>query len=351
MISRIRRWGLGLVIALAFSMAPSEASLDGAIDYSNDRIVPLFTNPDWIDAQGSGFLYSSRIVLTAAHTAFSFDANGNRVEFRAGLSVGLPNANINKNKLGVRVIKRFSAPGYLAANNPDLNDFSVLVLEKDLIEAEPAALLTPEIEAELLEKRAEVQLHGYGNIVDLCAANEPLPCKTNNPQTSAVPRAVKATLQKYEDFSALVGYVPNAKFANQLLFFTPGKSSMCGGDSGGSLTTTYNGKLLYLANIGTAFNIYACGQSRTFDGKGGINYSQPIYRYLDLIKAAEAYVAEQIAIEKAAQIAATPTPTPTKASTSTLTNKVKSTTTCVKNKQVKVLQGANAKCPKGYTKK
>lgn len=351
MNSRIRIWGIGLVVALAFSMAPSEASLEGAIDYSNDRIVPLFSRPDLIDAQGSGFLYSSRIVLTSAHTAFTFDANGNRIEMREGLSVGLPNTNIANNKLGVRVIKRFSAPGYLAANNPDLNDFSVLVLEKDLIQAEPAALLTPEIEAELLEKRAEVQLHGFGNIVDLCSANEPLPCKSNSRQTSTVPRAVKATLQKYEDFKTLIGYTPNTKLANQLLFFTPGKSSMCGGDSGGSLTATYNGKLLYLANIGTAFNIYGCGEARTFDGKGGINYSQPIYRYLDLINAAEVFVAEQIAIEKATQVVPTPISTPTKASTSPLTNKVKATTTCVKNKQVKVLKGANAKCPKGYKKK
>jgi chemotaxis protein histidine kinase CheA len=97
----------------------------------------------------------------------------------------------------------------------------------------------------------------------------------------------------------LIGYQVPQRLSGQLLFYSPGKSSMCGGDSGGSLTTTYNGKLTYLANIGTADRIYACGQSRAFDGKGGINYSQQIYKFLDLIQEAERFVAVQVEAEKA----------------------------------------------------
>jgi hypothetical protein len=108
---------------------------------------------------------------------------------------------------------------------------------------------------------------------------------------------------------------------------------MCGGDSGGSLTSTYNGEILYLANIGTADRIYACGQSRIFDGRGGINYSQPIYKYLDLIKEAEAFVAEQIRNEKS-KVAAK-----------------KATITCVKGKAKKKVTGMNPVCPSGFKKK
>jgi hypothetical protein len=57
---------------------------------------------------------------------------------------------VKTNGVGVKVIKRISAPGYLPNESPDLNDFSILILEKDLIQIEPAALLTPEIEQELI---------------------------------------------------------------------------------------------------------------------------------------------------------------------------------------------------------
>lgn len=342
-----------LVFTLAASLlicSPqiAPASLQGTPDFTNDRIVPLMSAPNDLNSNGSGFLYSSRIVLTSGHTAFNFNSAGERQEFRPALAVGKPNTNIKTIGQGVRVIKRISAPGYIGTNNPDLNDFAVLILEKDLIAAEPVQLLTPEIQRELVEKRAEVKIHGYGNTEDLCAPGEAIPCKMDKFKASDVPRTITATLRPVGDFPNLVGYQVPQRLSEQLLFFTPGKTSMCGGDSGGSLTTTYNGKILYLANIGTGERIYACGQSRSFDGRGGINYSQPIYNYLDLIREAEAFVAEQLAKEKAT---ATPTATAPPAPTATKAAKTKSSITCVKDKVTKTFKGPNAKCPKGFTRR
>jgi len=311
--------------ALALLVAqPAPASLQGIPDFSNNRIVPLMTSPNDLNSRGSGFLYSSRIVLTSGHTAFNFNSAGERQEFRPALAVGKPNTDIKTIGQGVRVIKRISAPGYVGTNNPDLNDFAILILEKDLIAAEPVQLLTTEIQRELVEKRAEVKIHGYGNTEDLCAPGEAPPCRIDKFKASNVPRTITATLRPVGDFPDLVGYQVPQRLSEQLLFFTPGKTSMCGGDSGGSLTTTYNGKILYLANIGTGDGIYACGQG-SFDGRGGINYSQPIYKYLDLIREAEAFVAEQA--------------------------KTKSSITCLKGKVTKTFKGPNAKCPKGFSKR
>lgn len=329
-MKRAKTLVLSLVLVLGATQ-PALASYRGTPDNTNDRIVPLMSRVDDLNANGSGFLYSSRIVLTSGHTAFAF-SNGKRVEFQPTLAVGKPNTNIKSIGQGVKVIMRISAPGYLPNNSPDLHDFSVLILEKDLIRVEPAQLLTPEIELEILESRAEVKLHGYGNTVDLCAEGEAVPCRTNRFKVSDVPRSIVANLHPAEDFPDLVGYEVSKRLAGQLLFFSPGKSSMCGGDSGGSMTTIYKDKLLYLANIGTADRIYACGQSPSFDGRGGINYSQPIYQYLDLIKEAEAFVAKQIANEKSAT-------TPSKG--------IK----CVKGATTKIIKGANAKCPAGFTKR
>ena len=357
---------MAVVIALAFGFTqPAIASLTGTIDYTNDRAVPLMTSTSDLNSNGSGFLYSPRIVFTSAHTAFEF-RNGERIDFRQFLAVGKPNTNIKTIGQGVKVIKRISASGYLPNKDPDLNDFAILILEEDLAQVEPAQLLTPDIQKELVESRADVKLHGFGNIQDLCALGESLPCSTNRPQTSEVPRSLTAKLHPYEDFPNLVGYEVPQRLRDQLLFFTAGKASMCGGDSGGSLTTTYNSKILYLANIGTAERIYACGQSRIFDGKGGINYSQPIYKYLDLIKEAEEFVSQQKASEKvaaelkakqeaeakaAAELKAKQEAEAKAAAVAKAAATKKTTITCVKGKLTKKVTAVKPVCPKGYKKK
>ena len=300
----MKRIGVSILLAVtlvvsALTPFSAQASLPGIEDYTNERIVPLLISPTSARADGSGFLYSSRIVFTSAHTAVTFDSNGRMVDFRAELSVGKPNSNVTNSGTGVRVIKRFAAPGYIADKEGDVNDFAILVLERDLMQIEPAQLMTPEIEKELVGKKTTVKIHGYGNYVDLCGPNEIPPCKTGQLVSSAVPRSAEATLRTASDFAQLIPRPIPARFVNELLFFSPEKTGMCAGDSGGSLTTTYNGKLLYLSNIGTGSFTYGCGMGGGYDGKGGFQYSPQIYKQLDLLKQAENFLAEQIAIELA----------------------------------------------------
>jgi hypothetical protein len=300
----MKRLGVSILLAvslvvIALSPFSAHASLPGIEDYTNERIVPLLISPTSAGADGSGFLYSSRIVFTSAHTAVTFDSNGKMIDFREELSVGKPNSNVTNSGTGVRVIKRFAAPGYLANKEGDIHDFAILVLERDLIQIEPAQLMTPEIEKELVGKNATVKMHGYGNHVDLCGPNENPPCKTGRLVSSAVPRSAEATLRTASDFAQLIPRPIPARFVNELLFFSPEKTGMCAGDSGGSLTTTYNGKLLYLSNIGTGAFTYGCGMGGGYDGKGGFQHSPQIYKQLDLLKQAENFLAEQIAIELA----------------------------------------------------
>ena len=362
-------------LALLFSSFPAQASLPGIEDYTNERIVPLLNSPTSARADGSGFLYSSRIVFTSAHTAVTFDSSGKMVDFRAELSVGKPNSNVTTSGPGVRVIKRFAAPGYIADKEGDANDFAILVLERDLIQIEPAQLMTPEIEKELVGKKATVKMHGYGNHVDLCRQNETPPCTSGRLAPSAVPRTADAKLRTASDFAQLIPRPIPERFRNELLFFSPEKTGMCAGDSGGSLTTTYNGKLLYLSNIGTGGWTYGCGMGGGYDGKGGFQHSPQIYKQLDLIKQAEKFVAEQIAIEQAAEKskaeaeakaaaelkakqdaeakAAAELKAKQDAEAKAKADAVskKSTITCVKGKTVKKVTAVKPVCPKGYKKR
>jgi hypothetical protein len=95
-----------------------------------------------------------------------------------------------------------------------------------------------------------------------------------------------------------------------------------------------------------------------YDGKGGFQYSPQIYKQLDLIKQAESFVAEQIAIELAtaktkaeteanavAQVKSKPDPDAQAATPK------KSTITCIKGKLTKKVTAVKPKCPTGYKKK
>ena len=83
----MKRVGVSILLAvslLVIVLPPfsAQASLPGIEDYTNERIVPLLISPTSAGADGSGFLYSSRIVFTSAHTAVTFDSNGKMVDFR-----------------------------------------------------------------------------------------------------------------------------------------------------------------------------------------------------------------------------------------------------------------------------
>lgn len=336
MKSKIVLFLISFSTLLLTNLNNATASLNSSIDYSNTRIVPFLTSINSDTTAGSGFLYSSRLVFTSGHLSYGFDRNGNKVPLVRENFVGLPNTKVTSSSPRVKVIKQFVAPNYRFNEMGLLDDFAVFVLEKDLTEAKPVALLTPELEKELVSKNASVSLHGYGNFQDSCQDGQMPPCKVEF-KPSSEPRTIPATLHKMNEFKELVGYTQE-DFANELLYFTPGKTSMCSGDSGGSLTTIYNGNLLYLSNIGTAFRIYACGQSN-FDGKGGINYSAPIYRFTNLIKEAEEFVRLQIESEKSSKATI---------STTSKSAKVKKSITCKKGKTVKKIVGFDPKCPIGF---
>ena len=63
-MKRLKTLVLSLVLVLG-AIQPALASYKGTPDNTNDRIVPLMSRVDDLNANGSGFLYSSRIVLTS----------------------------------------------------------------------------------------------------------------------------------------------------------------------------------------------------------------------------------------------------------------------------------------------
>ena len=324
-------------ILLIQSISPANAGLDAQVNLDNPRVVPIFgqDGPSEVRlmAGWSGFLYSPRIVFSAAHSHYRFDNNGNRIlQEPPYITVGKPNSSAKSAEGRAKVIKTF------VANFTQFgNDFIVLVLDRDLVTISPAKLLTAEIEAELVNARAEVVFHGYGEYRDRCAPGEKNPCKKdwNNPnqRTSELPRIARLNLAPLSDsyFSWLT-----ADQRTELRETVISNPQGCPGDSGGPITTVYNGNLLYLGMGLDAANVYACGAGDAKDSENNLDsfgWFSPIYKHLDLLKEAEAFVAEQVTAKKST------------------TSKPTTSITCVKGKLTKNFAGPNAKCPKGYKKK
>jgi len=325
----------------------THAALNAPIDLTNPRVVPVYgaqSGPTIYigrDAFFSGFLYSPRIVFSAAHSEYRFDESGNKIgKSFPEIYVGLPNSKAADETGLVRVEKRIIATNY-RSNNGLLDDFVIYILEKDLLPIEPATLLTPEIELDLIANKVPVRVHGYGEYVDRCLAGDTPPCRKTE-RSSEFPRSLSSFLVTRAEAEAAMGYsMPN--LANHLTILNGRTGFGCSGDSGGSITATYRSQEIYLGPTPNGNGVYACGAAGQMHSSGGVNYSSPVYKHLDILKEAEEYVAGQRARENAAAASKA-------AQEKAVTNK-KKTISCYKGKVIKKVTALNPKCPAGYKKK
>ncbi len=353
---KFRAAAVALALCASNFTQPANASYNGVIDYSNPRIVPIYRDlnseyPGW-----SGYVYSSRIIFSAGHGELRIEENGNRIDYsNLPVFIGLPNSKSTAVLKRYPVIKRYVSTSMRQVGGV-MGDFAIYVLGEDIGDFKPAKLATLEIQKELEASRAFVEITGYGEYIDRCAEGDKLPCPQKPNSTSLEPRKLKVQVRQYEDWPSLVGYErPQVK--GSLLTWGGGKISPCGGDSGGSVTTTYKGDEIYLSVTPNGMNGYACGAAGYYDGKGGIGYASPIYDHLDILKQAEDFVAAALAQEAIEKAKATPSPTPSPSPSASSTPVAKpiaapkkSMITCVKGTTGKKVTGVNPKCPKGYKK-
>jgi hypothetical protein len=324
---------LGLSACLTLVALPATASFDSPVNLENPRVVPIFGS--MADQAGwSGYLYSPRIVFSAAHSHYRFDNSGNRIPVEhASITVGKPNSAASDKNGRVKVIKTFVGD-YKTSTVGGLNDFIVYVLEKDLIPIAPGKLLTADIEKELVAAQSEVKMHGYGEYQDRCAPSESPPCKKdfNDPKmrTSELPRSPTGSMKLVAPsyFPWLVGSQLR-DLANETLL---SDNLACSGDSGGPVTVLYKGESIYLGTTPLGFTPgYYCGAGTSRTKSKPAGFFSPVYKHQDLINAAENFI-------KAGTI-----------SNSNSASKI--SITCYKGKSVKKVTGTNPKCPKGYTKR
>lgn len=333
-------------ILLMPSFTPANASLDALVNLDNPRVVPILgamneSRPSpW--AHCSGYLYSSRIVFSAAHCSYIADSNGNLVLNEPPiLTVGKPNSS-SKDVIGrVKVVKRFVGDFKKGTTVGDLNDFIVYVLEKDLVPMEPGKLMTLAIQTDLIAANARVMAHGYGEYRDRCNPGEALPCKQDwsnpNKTPSEFPRSPIGihNLAPKSFFPWLIGD-RERELADEILF---PEFIGCHSDSGGPITVLYKGEVIYIGVTPNGWGSRGCGGGDESFDKSKLGYTSPVHKHLDLIQKAEAFVAQQ-----SAPIASTK-------KTVTTPNLKKTTITCTKGKLIKKVTAVKPKCRAGFKKK
>jgi hypothetical protein len=326
-------------ILLIPSITPANAGLDAPVNLDNPRVVPIYGGP-FDTASWSGYLYSSRIVFSAAHSHYNFDSNGNLTYKELGIfTVGRPNSSAKDSSGRVKVVKLFLADFKTIPSGGAINDFVIYVLERDLVPMVPGKLITPEINQELVEAKAEVEFHGYGEYRDRCAPGQSPPCKKDwqnpNQRTSEFPRMSVMKLSPV--LSSWMDSQKMSEMANERFISNP---KGCPGDSGGPITTIYKGERIYLGMGLDGNEAYACGAGGSLGNKpNSFGHFSPVYKHLDLIKEAEAFVAQQTA------------PITSTKKTVTVPNLKKTTITCIKGKVAQKVTAVKPKCPAGYKKK
>lgn len=296
------------LLASLYSTESLNAGLNAPINLDNPRVVPilhLWNSEATLFAGGSGYLYSSRIVFTAAHGNYSFDKDGNRyLKEPPVIMVGRPNSSAANLGGRVKVVKTFVGDYKAGKNFGGLNDFIVYVLEKDLVSIKSSKLLTAEIERKLVESKAEVAFHGYGEYRNRCMPDEKTPCIRQwddpNYRTSEFPRESVLNLAPLSAFS----WIPQQARAELGVEVLISNHNACPGDSGGPITTIYENEDIYLGQGLNGAYVYACGLGVTKaqeNDEQSFGWFSPVHKHMDLIAQAEDFVAKQIAIENSFQ--------------------------------------------------
>jgi hypothetical protein len=264
---------------------------NGSSAIGSDRIIK--TNM----MSGSGFLYDDRIIFVQGHSILmGSNAEPKPLSF---WTVAPPGTKAVKGKDTYRVVKFFTPADYKPRNLETdwarANDFGILILNKPIKKVSKAKLATKEQIDLMVANGARVEMGGYGyqSYKDRLNRKNVYGISPKKGVWNFAPLSViEPSLQtvRVEERQINKGALPD--YLHYFLLAPYGGPSLCDGDSGAGFYVEDKAKkeILYLGAPGAMVGIPNC-QNRphipNFTPLIGIN---PVYRYLDLIKEAEAWV-------------------------------------------------------------
>jgi hypothetical protein len=383
---RISRKNLLVSLTLVFGLILNNVSLAQSVEFGQDATGD--PNVVWVMG-ASGFLYSDRIVFTAAHTADYFGDAG--YLFAPGVKIG----PANKKYMAQKILK---APTYRARVGTDstrVDDFAIIILRESMPMQNSVQVASPADIESFIREKTPVEMVGYG------FQNEAMRTDLQARNTMS-PHKMTSTLISGDDLRKYYAVYPELRWPNQTIleFGIPNNDkvgSVCDNDSGAGFFVQKGNVRYYLGAVGgSQEGISNCnGSFNKFAPNGGMSGVNPTHKFLALIKEAEDFVANEKKLEAAkeearvaaelkvkqeaeakaaaelkakqeaeakaavelkakqeadAKAAADQLAAEKLAATKAATLK-KTTITCVKGKLTKKVTAVKPKCPTGYKKK
>jgi V8-like Glu-specific endopeptidase len=340
-------------------------------------------DPNAVHIQGntSGFLFSERIILTAAHVLnqLRIQPNGDTDGF-----VFAPGLADKSNAKRYKIIKAFIPKTFInsdpSKNIQAFDDFAIVVIAEDMPLRTKVEIATDDQMRRFAKDKSEVVMIGYG----LQSGSQ-----RNNPQDIIrAPHKMTGYLYTPEmmvEHHHQYKLRPSSwKTTDWGVNSDQKTGSICSGDSGSGYFVEENSVRYYVGTAGNGGESSNCKADGTFSlTTGGFmaNFSSP-NKFLDLIKSAETFVEEykktqlvkaeeaRLAADlKAKQEAEAKTALELKAKEEADAKAVadklaaeklaatkaaalkKTTITCIKGKLVKKVTAVKPLCPAGYKKK
>ena len=338
-------------------------------------------DPNAVHIQGntSGFLYSERIILTAAHVLnqLRIQPNGDTDGF-----VFAPGLADKSNAKRYKIIKAFIPKTYInsdfSKNIQAFDDFAIVVIDEDMPLKAKVKIATEDQMRQFAKDKSEVVMIGYG----LQSGSQ----RKNPQEIIRAPHKMTGYLYTPEmmvEHHRQYNLRPLSWTTNDWGTNSNQKTgSICSGDSGSGYFVEENSVRYYVGTAGNGGATSNCKEDGTFSFTTGgfmANFSSP-NKFLDLLKSAEAFVEEQKKMQlvkaeearlaadlkakqeaevkaaelKAVQAAEAKAAADLKAKQEADAKAAalkKTTITCLKGKLVKKVTAVKPVCPKGYKKK
>lgn len=271
------------VLSLAL-LAPMSAE---GVEYGQDATGD--PNAVWMMGS-SAFLYSDRIVFTAAH---SVDFLGDNFANTAWLLA--PGVKNGLDQKRYRILKILKAPTYrprVGTDNTRVDDFAIIILRESMPVQNKVVVASPADIESFISEKTPVEMVGYG------FQNES--SRTNLQwRDSQSPHKMTSVLVSGEDlrkyYTTSQGWVePNQTILDLGIPNNEKNGSVCDGDSGAGFFVQKGDVRYYIGAVGgSQAGITNCRSFLKFPPTGGMSGVNPTYKFLSLIKEAEDFVANE----------------------------------------------------------
>ena len=347
---RSTRNNLLIILTLVLGLTLNNVVLANSVEFGQDATG----DPNAVKVGGaSGFLYSERIVFTAAHVIGAENPGAIAYWEREGV-IYTPGISRIEGQKKYKVKKVLVAPTYRPRVGQDqtrIDDFAIVILQESIPMKNEVVVATSDNINLFIKNKAPVSMIGYG------LQN---PSQRTNPEWGNLsPMKMTSYLISNEELRDYVRNNSQRIPPNQTIldYGVPNSEkfgSVCDGDSGAGFFVEEGDTRYYLGAVGGQQAAIPNCQSAswaTFGIGGGMSGITAANKFLDLIKTAEQIVEEDKKIDAAAAAATAEMREKLEAEAKRKAAVSKKTTIkCVKGNMTQKVTAISPKCPRGFKK-